>query len=130
MKKILSILVCFFIFTVNISALTLEEELEVINLESNNLEYPLLVRKNDIIKKTLTIRNKLDEALVISESRSTCECIKIDIEPQSVEIGDVFEVEIIFDSSDLERDMEEVVYLLTNNINYEVIRLVLLVRIK
>ena len=130
MKKVVLFLVVFFIFTVNVNALPLEDEFEIVNLESNNLEYSLVVEKNTITSEIIKIRNKLDEAIEISESRSTCECIEIDIEPQTVEIDGIFEAEITFDSKGVSQDTEEIVYILTNNIKYEVIRLVVLVKVK
>jgi hypothetical protein len=137
MKKFTYLLVFIFILTASTYALALKDKTkavkeEVINLESTNLKYDFgAVEKDKITKKTIKIRNKLDEALEIKSAESGCECIDIDIKPQKVKRGGIFEAEITFDSAGLDQNqyLEEVVYILTGNMEYELIHLVVSVNI-
>ncbi|MFC1645970.1 DUF1573 domain-containing protein [Candidatus Omnitrophota bacterium] len=129
MKKIFFVLLCFYILTNNVNAFSLEDSNrgKVLNLESNNLEYDLgSIERDEIKNETIEIRNRLDESLVITEARSICECVKIYVKPQIVGKGEIFEVEFTLDSTGIKHDIEEVVYILTENMNYELIRFVIL----
>ena len=126
-----------FILTASTYALALKDKAKVakeeaINLESTNLKYNFgAAEKDKITKKTIKIKNKLDEALEIKSAESGCECIDIDVKPQKVARGGTFEAEITFNSEGLSQNqyLEEVVYILTGNMEYELIRLVVLVSI-
>ncbi|MBL7130058.1 MAG: DUF1573 domain-containing protein [Candidatus Omnitrophica bacterium] len=134
MIRAISVLVCLFILATSANALSLKnkDRQQIINLESTNLEYNLgSVGKDKIINRTIKIRNKLEETLVISKVRSTCECIKIYAKPQILDRGGIFEIEIAFDTTGINygTNVEEVVYILTDNMDYEFIRLVILATI-
>lgn len=126
-RKILPVF-CWLFFAINIifSSLSLaEEDSQVINLETSNLEYYLGdTPKGGIIRKTVRIRNGLNEALKISDVKSTCDCIGAKVQPQTVEKGVIFQIEVVLDSTGLSGDVEEVLYILTQNLKYELIRLV------
>jgi len=138
MKKGIYFLIFILVVTGSAYALALKDKAnsakeEIINLNSTNLKYDFGdVEKDRITKKVINLRNKLDEDLEIKSAESGCECIDINIKPQKVKRGGVFEAEITFDSSGLSQNqyLEEVVYLLTGNMEYELIRLVVLVKIE
>lgn len=132
MRRIIYFILCFFILTISTFAFSAEikEEISEINLDSTNLEFNLgNVNKSDIVYTTIQIRNKLDEPLQIIEARSSCECIEIYTSPQIVDKDGIFEVEIAFDTEGVSGDVEEVLYIVTENIKYELIRLVVLATI-
>lgn len=129
MRRIFFVLLCFYIFTNSTNAFSLGDnnQVKILNLESNNLEYNLgSIKRGQIIEEAIKVRNRLEESLVINEARSTCECVKIYVEPQIVEKGEIFEVEFTLDSTGIRHDIEVVVYILTENMNYEFIRFVIL----
>ena len=133
MRKIIYILICLTIFMVNIKLTTAEyisQEEYFLDLDSTNLEFSLgEVEKNSIIRERIKIINKLDEPLTVKEARSTCECLQIYVEPQIVEKGGIFEAKITIDTIGFTQDIEEVVYILTDNMNYELIRLAIVVAV-
>lgn len=129
MKRVFFLLLCFYILTNSVNAFSLEDkdQEEILSLESSNLEYNLgRIERGQIKNETIKIKNRLGESLVITEARPTCECIKIYVEPQIVGSDEIFEVEFTLDSTGIKHDIEEVVYVLTDNINYEFIRFVIL----
>ena len=72
-----------------------------------------------------------NEDIEIIDARSTCECIKVYTKPQIVDRGGVFELELTFDSTGInQHDIEEIIYILTGNMKYEFIRLVVTAKIK
>jgi hypothetical protein len=126
------ILVCLFIFSINVYALASDKKDKILSLESTNLEYNLdNINADETIEKTIKIKNKLNEDLIIKEGRTTCECIKITVKRQVVKRNEIFEAEIMFDSSGMSKgtNIEEVVYILTDNRKYELIRLAILATI-
>ncbi|MDD5006310.1 MAG: DUF1573 domain-containing protein [Candidatus Omnitrophica bacterium] len=136
MKRLIFFLPCLFILVFCVNILHSEEKKEnsakdeVINLETSNLEYNIgNIGKGQIINRVIRIRNKLTEAIDISDARSTCDCVKLSVTPQIVEKGGIFEAEITFDDSGMDGDVQEVVYILTNNMKYELIRLVISAKI-
>jgi len=132
------LLISFFLLAANINVLSFGEdaeedkrEIQIINLESTNLEYSLgYIQKDAVTKKTIKIRNKLEEEIEIVDVRATCDCINIVIEPETIERNGIFEAEIIFDSTGLAQEAEEVVYILTKSMKYELIRLVVIGEIR
>jgi hypothetical protein len=136
MKKAICILIliCLCIVATNAEAILPSKDttgIPEINLESTNLEYRLInVQKDKVTNKIINIRNNLDEPLEIKEVRSTCECIEVKIKPQTVKVGDIMEAEIIFDSTGINQEAEEVVYILTSSKKYELIRFAVLVEIE
>ncbi|MFC1708608.1 DUF1573 domain-containing protein [Candidatus Omnitrophota bacterium] len=133
MKKLGLVLVCFFIFTVSISAESLQNEdgKLAVSLESTNVEYNLgSIERGEVIHEIVWLRNNLEQPLAIKEARSTCECIDSSTDSQVVDRGEVFEVEITFDTQGISQgDAEEVIYILTENMDYEIIRLLILATI-
>jgi hypothetical protein len=84
------------------------------------------IEKDSIIKETIRVRNNLEEPLAIKEARSTCECIESFTEEQIVDRGEIFEVDISFDAQGISPgDIEEVIYILTDNMDYEIIRVII-----
>lgn len=131
-KKAVYLLIIVFLVAGGVRALAYKDKSgeEILNLDSATLRYDFgVVEKDSVIKKTLTIRNALNRAIEIKSAQSTCECISAILKPQKVKRGGVFEVEITFDSSGLDKHqyLEEVVYILTSDKDYELIRLVALV---
>ena len=132
------LLISFFLLAANFNVLSFGEEHEevegeipIINLESTNLEYSLgYIQKDAVTKRTIKIRNKLEEEIEIVDVRSTCDCINIVIESQTVKRDGIFGAEIIFDSTGLAQEVEEVVYILTKSMKYELIRLVVIGEVK
>jgi len=136
MKKIVCILIliCICIVANTAEAALASKDTEavpVIDLHSSDLEYSLLNCKKDAVtKEVIKIRNQLDEPLEIQWARSTSEYIKVNIEPQTVEKGGVFDAEIIFDSTGLDKEAELTVYIQTDSKKTEVIIFVVLVEIE
>ena len=125
------ILLCFIFaaYTLAFSA-EIKEESSEINLDSTSLEFNLgNINMGDTINKTIVIRNKLNEALQIKEAISICECIRIYTKPQMVDKDGIFEVDINFDTTGLSDDVEEVVYIIIENMKYEIIRLAIMATI-
>ncbi len=132
------LLISFFLLAANFNVLSFGEEHEevegeipIINLESTNLEYSLgYIQKDAVTKRTIKIRNKLEEEIEIVDVRSTCDCINIVIEPETIERNSIFEAKIIFDSTGIVQEAEEIVYILTKSMKYELIRFVVIAKIK
>jgi len=134
MKRLIFVifLFCFFTITINTDSFSLnnDDKETIISLESSNLEYNLgKVEKDKIINKVVRIRNKLDQAIAINSVRSTCECIKVYSEPKTVDRNDLFDIEITLDTKGMIDNIEEVVYVLTENKDYQIIRFVILASI-
>jgi hypothetical protein len=135
MMRMLYVLACFFLVVANVSALSLQnkDDAGIVNLESSNLEYKLgIVKRGEVVKKTIKIENKLNEAIEIKSARVTCDCMEVNANPQMVKKNGIFELGILFDSAGIDKDikeLEEVVYILTTNKKYEIIRLVILATI-
>ncbi|MDD5355367.1 MAG: DUF1573 domain-containing protein [Candidatus Omnitrophica bacterium] len=133
MKRLAYFLICIFLLTGSAHALSFRDKEEgIINLDSATLKYDFgSVDKDKVVKKTIKIRNKLDEEIEIKGIGSTCECTSINVKEQKVKRNGIFEAEITFDSSGLSDNqyLEEVVYILTASAQYELIRVVVLVKI-
>ncbi len=135
MRRIIYLLIFILVITGSVYALSLKDkgENEIINLESATLKYDFgVVEKDKIAKKTIRMKNRLEEEIEIEGAKSTCECISISVKPQKVKRNGIFEAEIIFDSKGLSQNqyLEEVVYLLTNNREYELIKIVVLAKVE
>lgn len=125
MMRAIIVFVCFIIFIPNVYALSPEKnkEEQIISLESGNLEYNLgQLPMDKIIKKTVKIKNKLNQELKIKDARSSCDCMEVKLLPQIVKKNGIFEVEIVFDTTGISGDKESLVYILTDDANYELIR--------
>jgi len=127
MRKIVSVLIFLLVISISVDIFSAEDKkIPLISLESTNLEYHFgSIETGKIAKKVVGIRNKLDQPLAIREARSICECIDVDVEPQILERGESLEVEITLDATGISQEIEEIVYILTDNMEYELIRFVI-----
>ena len=100
------------------------EKVPIVDLTSQDLEFNLgKVRSDTLVKVQVAIRNRLDEDLVLNEVQSTCACISGKIVSQTVRSGDVFDLEIYFDSTGYLGATNHTLYLLAENVNYTMIRI-------
>ena len=131
MKKLVLFLICFLVFVNYAGAGNFDNDEDIVSLESSNIEYRLGgIEKDSLIEQTIRVRNDLEEPLALKEARSTCECLESFSAEQVVDRGEIFEVAIDFDARGIgPGDIEEVVYILTDNMGYEIIRLVILATI-
>jgi hypothetical protein len=129
MRKIIIAIACVLLLLIKVSAASPEYERQgyTVDLETTNLEYSLgRIEKNSIIREIVKVANELDEPLTLKEARSTCECIQAYVAPQIVEKGELFEVRVAFNTIGMNQgDIDEIVYIMTGNSNYELIRLVI-----
>jgi hypothetical protein len=128
MLRIITFLICFLILTTSVRALWLDDNVKekIINLESTNIKYNFgSLEKDKIIQRTVRIKNKLNQPLSIKEARSACECIKAHADSVILDKDEIMDVEIIINTHDMGRSIEEVVYILVDNIDYELIRLII-----
>lgn len=132
MKRIISILVllCFLVVTTNARALSSKKRERIITMESANFEYNFgEVPKDKIIRETIKIKNKLNEVIHIKEAQSSCECLLAEVQSQTVRRNGIFELKITFDPKGYSGKVESIVYIITDNLKYELIRLEIILNI-
>jgi len=135
MRKTAYLLIFIFILTGSVYAMSVrdkDKEESVIDLDSATLKYDFgSIEKDRVVKKSVKIRNRLDEDIEIKGVGSTCGCTTINVAEQTVKRNGVFEAEITFNSAGFSANqyLEEVVYILTTSARHELIRVVVLVKI-
>jgi len=125
MKKLIYLLICFLVFISNANAVSFEHgEIEkiLLKLESQNITYDMgEVKKDTIIRKVLVIKNKLDRALRLKEARSSCECMDAFMASKTIERNGIVEIQMELDTTGFIGYNEDVIYILTDDLKYEVI---------
>ena len=133
MKQFLFVLICSFLCVCNACASSAKQDapsIPIIKLDSTSLVYDIGgVKKDSVSVVTLRIQNKLDRALNIREVRSSCDCVQVAYAPQTLKRNGIAELKITFDTTDLKDETESAIYILTDDMKYEVISLKIILRL-
>lgn len=129
-KRFVFVLVCFFLFVWSAGALSLRQNISkgsIVKLESTSLTHDIgRVKKDSVTTKTILLVNKLDRALNIQEARSSCGCMRVKLVPKTLERNGIIELEITLDTVGFQDEMESVIYILTDDMKYELISLTII----
>lgn len=127
MRRFIFILICSFLFVCNACASSTKQSAPsapIVKLDSANIVCDIGgVKKESVSTKIIRIQNKLERALTIREVRSSCACVEAALAAQTLARNGIAELTITLNTVGYNDEAESVIYILTEDMRYELISL-------